>query len=94
MRSNIFTVLFFCLAFTQINIVKADYSIYPIPQKVAYNQDKIDFEKNLNVVIEDGIDQYTIARLKEIFASKNSFNLIFSKKPSSFMHSIISVRML
>ena len=83
MRSNIFTVLFFCLAFTQINIVKADYSIYPIPQKVAYNQDKIDFEKNLNVVIEDGIDQYTIARLKEIFASKNSFNLIFSKKPSS-----------
>lgn len=63
---------------------KADYSIYPVPQKLAYTQGQtIQMGPVANVVCESGIDNYTIDRLKEVFEQENSIKLQFSKKASS-----------
>ena len=65
---------------------KADYSIYPLPQKLDYIQSgAVTVGGSVNVVCESGIDQYTQNRLKEVFEEENAVGLQFSKKASSKM---------
>ena len=48
------------------------YEIYPIPQSISYDskpQKEFVIGKNVNVVLEDGIDQYTRNFLEEILAN-------------------------
>ncbi len=63
-------------------VIKAsteEYEIYPIPQSIEYYNNNYILSKNINVVYEEGIDTYTIDRLKETFALKN-ITITFSNK--------------
>ncbi len=87
MKKSGLIFLILCLSF--VCNVKANYSIYPLPQKVDYAQGgMVPIGTCVNVVCESGIDQYTINRLKEIFEEENSVKLQFSKKPSTKMPNV------
>lgn len=63
--------------------LKADYTIYPMPQKAVYADQKVDMGQVVNVVAESGIDQYTIDRANEILALENGLTVTFSTKPTT-----------
>ena len=62
--------------------LKAAYNIYPIPQKMFVTQSETSFSKTITIVSEDGIDDVTNNRAKQILSEKG-FNVIIATKPSN-----------
>ena len=62
--------------------LKAAYNIYPIPQKMFVTQTETSFSKTITIVAEDGIDDVTTNRAKQILSEKG-FNVIIATKPSN-----------
>lgn len=58
------------------------YTIYPVPQEEVLSKGAVTFTPDVNVVAEDGIDEYTVARLKEIL-EENGLTPVFTQKPQS-----------
>lgn len=54
-----------------VSALDKDYEVYPNPHSMEYQDGSFDISSNVNVVYEDGIDQYTKDRLNEVFAIKN-----------------------
>lgn len=57
------------------SIVETDdnspYELYPAPQTIDYKSENIVIPKRVNVLIEDGIDEYTTKKLYNILSSKD-----------------------
>lgn len=47
-----------------------EYELYPKPQNFAYESGDFIIDNKVNVVIEEGIDEYTVARLEEVLSLK------------------------
>ena len=58
-------------AYESADIPEGQYEIYPQPQKIEYAGSNWELGKNANVVIEEGIDDYTLDRLEETLSLKN-----------------------
>ena len=69
-------------------LTKADYTIYPVPQSITYGSTQLQLTRNVNVVVEKGIDEYTKARLHEVMTEENGVNLTFSNKAKSGVSNI------
>lgn len=48
----------------------AQYTIYPVPHEQTAGTGKVSFTKNVNVICDNGIDQYTKKRVTNVFAEK------------------------
>lgn len=56
---------------TNVSALEKDYEVYPNPHSMEYQDGSFDMTSNVNVVYEDGIDDYTKDRLNEVLAIKN-----------------------
>ena len=59
---------------------QADYTIYPVPQKMSSSAGSVLLTANVNVVADKGIDSYTLARLEEVLSKENGLTVSFSGK--------------
>lgn len=68
-----FLMMFGCFSAwpTQVNAAELDYEIYPKPHLMDYQSGNYIIHQNVNIVYEDGIDDDTKARMKEVLAIKN-----------------------
>ena len=48
---------------TQVSAAESDYEIYPKPHLMEYQSGDYVIHQNINIVYEDGIDEYTKARM-------------------------------
>ena len=55
---------------TQVSAAESDYEIYPKPHLMEYQSGDYVIHQNINIVYEDGIDEYTKARMNEVLAIK------------------------
>ena len=53
-----------------VSALEKDYEIYPNPHMMEYQDGSFDMTSTVNVVYEDGIDEYTKDRLNEVLAIK------------------------
>lgn len=60
--------------------VKADYTVYPVPQSISIGKAQLLLTSNVNVIAEKGVDDYTKARLREVMTQQNGIILTFSNK--------------
>lgn len=86
------SVAFFMVAMTAIGFgsmpAKADYTIYPVPQNLIYGTTPLQLTHNVNVIIEQGVDDYTKARLHEVLTEENGVTFTFSNKAKVGMSNI------
>lgn len=80
---TLFTLFAFALAFllpislaTAVDVEEgaagsAEYQIYPTPQQISYGDGAVSISAKANVVVEDGIDSETKARLSEVLQLKD-----------------------
>ena len=54
--------------------VNTDYEIYPSPQSVEYEEGSFNFGNGVNVIYENGIDNYTKARLENEILKAHSIS--------------------
>ncbi|MGL5244566.1 MAG: glycoside hydrolase family 20 zincin-like fold domain-containing protein, partial [Sarcina sp.] len=47
------------------------YEIYPKPQKIDYTGGEFQLEQNVNVVYDNGVDEYTKNRVLDVLKSQN-----------------------
>lgn len=68
-----FLMMFGCFSAwpTQVSAAELDYEIYPKPHLMDYQSGNYIIHQNVNIVYEDGIDDDTKARMKEVLAIKN-----------------------
>ena len=55
---------------SSVSALEKDYEVYPNPHMMDYQDGSFDMTSNVNVVYEDGIDEYTKDRLNEVLAIK------------------------
>lgn len=67
---------------------QAKYTIYPIPHSADYSEGVALLTRQVNVVADNGIDTYTIERLKEVMETENGLSLTFSKKAAKGVSNI------
>lgn len=86
------SVAFFMVAMTAIGFgsmpAKADYTIYPVPQNIIYGTTPLQLTHNVNVIIEQGVDDYTKARLHEVLTEENGVTFTFSNKAKAGVSNI------
>lgn len=86
------SVAFFMVAMTAIGFgsmpAKADYTIYPVPQNIIYGTTPLQLTQNVNVIIEQGVDDYTKARLHEVLTEENGITFTFSNKAKAGVSNI------
>ncbi len=70
MIKNIRTITSIALALSAGSAAYAEtkYEIYPLPQKVEYQENTFKISDSVNIVFEKGIDKYTINRLQKILS--------------------------
>ena len=54
-----------------VSALENDYGVYPNPHMMDYQDGSFDMTSTVNVVYEDGIDEYTKDRMNEVLAIKN-----------------------
>ena len=54
-----------------VSALENDYEVYPNPHMMGYQDGSFDMTSTVNVVYEDGIDEYTKDRMNEVLAIKN-----------------------
>ena len=54
-----------------VSALENDYEVYPNPHMMDYQDGSFDMTSTVNVVYEDGIDEYTKDRMNEVLAIKN-----------------------
>lgn len=57
-----------------VDVKSSEYEIYPVPQKISYQDGDFSFENGVNVVYEAGIDQYTKDRLENEILKLHNIN--------------------
>ncbi|MCP9610496.1 beta-N-acetylhexosaminidase family protein [Coprobacter tertius] len=80
MKTKIFIFLL-CSTFLS-ELHAAGYTIYPIPQKMTTEITEITLTRKINVIVEDGVRNITIERLKEVFA-KAGYKLLINPAKST-----------
>lgn len=67
MKTRIFLLLFLSVFISKIQ--SANYTIYPIPQKIVTGSSTVSITREINAIVEDGIKNNTVERLKEVFSN-------------------------
>ena len=57
-------------SYPMVSALESDYEVYPNPHMMEYQDGSFDITSNVNIVYEDGIDEYTRDRLNEVLAIK------------------------
>lgn len=67
-----FLMVFGCFSAwpSQVSAAEIDYEIYPKPHLMDYQSGNYIIHQNVNIVYEDGIDEYTKTRMNEVLAIK------------------------
>lgn len=67
------------------------YSIYPVPQKQTSTNSSISLTTELNVVISDNVDAYTVARVKEVLDGAGLSYVISDSRSASKTDVVVGI---